>query len=1070
MNRYCKIPFFVGLLFLSLVSWGQESQVEVQSLSVEDGLSNRWVNSITQTQDGYIWIGTNYGLNRYDGQEFKQYTSYSHQLQNDNVNRVHATSDDLLWLFYGNKSMGLDVVPNWLVRGIDLLDQKTDKLTPFENLFPNAGFSVKELAGTYLDEKAHLWLWTKKGKVYKYDGELKEIYRLEKEGRINALLKGRDGNLYVINDKNLLNVDPSGEILWKEKLSFLSEYLYEDKEGILWITELFELGESTSEEGAVKNTKRSPFLHYKKRGLPIEQYTFDLDQGAILNNKKDNYYTRADFDKADRIWAFEFGNIELIDPVNNWIYNFTEKQGLEPIGITTTCSFFDQNNVAFLGTDDGFYIINVEQNEITSIFKDIPENISARAILDYSADTLLICTYGNTYWYHKKTGALSPLPLLKGGSRFGGLIDSRGRVLLGTHGPYIEELELSKNKISRYDFKYPKEIVPAARKLFEDKQTKRIWVGLNKGLAYLEEEEKKLIDFEPGADFLDFNDHGVQCFYQKEKDLWLGTSNGLFLYQEGKGLVKKYMDFPNTNINYIHEDKEGIFWLSTLGGGLLRWDRGKEEVIQFTTNDGLSNNVIYASIEDQKGRLWLPSNIGLMCFDKQQFTTITYYPSDGLPQEEFNNVSYCQTREGLFYFGGIKGVVGFDPENLIFEKSKAVNLVITAFSKNDPETGRLVSALEDLRASETITINPNENAFVLNFAMLHFRGARQIKYRYKIEGIDSDWIFTDENAIRINRLPYGEYTLKLKGQGGGQWSSQELIIPIKVIKPYYKKVWFYLLLLLGLGSLIFLFVQWRIRFLQKEKEQLELEVQKRTEQINEQNQKLEALNATKDQFFGILAHDLRGPMLSFRGLSGKIRYLVEHNKEDRIGELSASVEMAYSKLENLLDNLLNWALMQKGALPYSPQEINLREAVEEVIELFEETASINNITLINEVSSKTLVFADANGLSSIIRNLVNNAIKFSGSGTSIIISSRKNKEKVICSVEDQGIGMSPEELKTLFDFNMQKRKIRKSGSKKGTGLGLVLCKELIDLHNGELEVESKEGKGTSILFSLPHEK
>ncbi len=1065
MNRYCKIPFFVGLLFLSLVSWGQEYQVEVQSLSVEDGLSNRWVNSITQTQDGYIWIGTNYGLNRYDGQEFKQYTSYSHQLQNDNVSKVQATSNNLLWLFYGIYSMGLDAVPNWSVRGIDLLDQETEKIISFEDFFPNADFSVKELAGTHLDEKAHLWLWTKKGKVYKYDGELKEVYRLEKEGRINTLIKGRADNFYLINDKRLLNIDQSGEVLWKEELSFLSEYLYEDKEGTLWIAELLEL-----EKGWEKDRKGNPYMYCKKVGSPLEQYRPDFDRELLLNNKISNDYTRADFDRKDRIWTFEFGNIELIDPANNWIYNFTEKQGLQAIDKTITCSFFDQNNVAFLGTDEGFYIINVEQNEISSIFKDTPGEISARAILDYSTDTILICTYGNTYWYHKKTGALSPISLLRGESRFGGLIDSRGRILLGTHGPYIEELEISMDKLSRYDFKYPRDIVPASRKLFEDKRTKRIWVGLSKGLAYLDEEEKKLIEFEPGADFPDFNDHGIQCFYQKENDLWLGTSNGLFLYQEEKGLVKKYTDFPNTNINYIHEDKEGLFWLSTLGGGLLRWDRSKEEVIQFTTNDGLSNNVIYASIEDQKGRLWLPSNIGLMCFDKEQFTTITYYPSDGLPQEEFNNASYCKTREGLFYFGGIKGVVGFDPENMVFEKSKAVNLVITEFSKNDPETGRLLSALEDLRASETITINPNENAFVLNFAMLHFRGARQIKYRYKIEGIDSDWIFTDDNTIRINRLPYGEYTLKLKGQGGGQWSSQELIIPIKVIKPYYKKVWFYLLLLLGLGSFIFLFVQWRIRFLQKEKEQLELEVQKRTVQINEQNQKLEALNATKDQFFGILAHDLRGPMLSFRGLSGKFRYLVEHKKEDRIGELSASVEMAYSKLENLLDNLLNWALMQKGALPYSPQEINLREAAEEVIELFKETATINDITLVNEVHPKTLVFADANGLSSVLRNLVNNAIKFSGNDSFIVVSSSKNKDKVICTVKDQGIGMSPEELKTLFDFNMQKRKIRKSGSKKGTGLGLVLCKELIDLHNGELMVESEEGKGTSILFSLPHEK
>ncbi len=1043
---------------MSLLVKGQDYKVEVQFLSVEEGLSNRWVNSITQTQDGYVWIGTNYGLNRYDGQKFKQYTSFTHQLQSDKIKIVHATSNDLLWLFYGEEFEETDLLSVWEFSGIDIMDQKSEEVLPFEEVLDDLPFSLKDLAGTHLDEKAHLWLWTKAGKVYRYDGALKEMYTLDEPSRISSMIKGRAGDLYLLVGKKFLHVSESGVLVSEEELPFFAENMYQDKENTLWLESLFNLK---------KENEGEPYLYYKKVGAPFKLYTPEFGGNLLLNTKKYSYYTGTYFDKEDRLWSYDMEKLELIDPANNWTYNFKEKTGENP-EVKLRCFFFDRNNIAFIGTENGFFIINVEQNKINSLFKNDPIGVSARAILDYSADSLLVCTYEKSYWYNKKTEELSIIPALNGKSQYGGIIDSKGRIILGTHSEFVEHLKMPSGEVTRYTFKENDNIIPAALNVYEDKKTKRIWVGLTKGLAYLDEKEGALVWYEPKEDFLVIKDLYVQCFYQNEKGLWIGTSNGLFLYQEGKGMVQEFNHFPNSNINYIHEDKAGIFWLSTLGGGLLRWDQESEDVLQFTTTEGLSNNVVYATIEDEQERLWMPSDFGLMCFDKKYFTTTIYYPSDGIPHEEFNNASYCKTREGQLYMGGIKGVIGFDPEELAFPKPTMVNLIITGFAKNDPETGRLVDALVDFRKKEAITINPDENAFVLDFVMLHFRGARQIKYRYKIEGIDKEWIFIEDNTIRVNRLPYGKYTLRLKGQGGGQWSSPELEIPIEVIKPFYKKVWFYILLFLGLGSLLFLFVSWRISAVKKEKEQLELEVQKRTEQINEQKQKLEALNDTKDQFFGILAHDLRGPMLSFRGLSDKFRYLVENNKEERLGELSASVETAYSKLENLLDNLLNWALIQKGRLPYNPQQTSLHQASKEVIELFEEVAKIKEITLINEVKPKTLVFADQYGLSAILRNLINNAIKFSDKGTNIIISSGLDKNKtLVCQVRDQGVGIPPEELEVLFDFDLQKKKTQRAGNKKGTGLGLVLCKELIDLHGGVLLVESKEGKGTLVSFSFP---
>ncbi len=244
-------------------------------------------------------------------------------------------------------------------------------------------------------------------------------------------------------------------------------------------------------------------------------------------------------------------------------------------------------------------------------------------------------------------------------------------------------------------------------------------------------------------------------------------------------------------------------------------------------------------------------------------------------------------------------------------------------------------------------------------------------------------------------------------------------------------------------------------------------LQKKNQTINEQKQMLEQLNSTKDQFFGIIAHDLRGPMLSFRNLSEKIRYLIDSRQTERIDALGQSVDEAYSKLERLLDNLLQWALVQRGTLPFEPQNITLEETVQEVFDLFSEMAQTKQVYLESRVEKGLYLYADANALAAILRNLINNALKYSMPGARVSIATQNRAKTFQIIIVDEGMGFSPIELENLFQLEAQ-RKTPVGNKERGTGLGLQLCKELMELHKGQIRVDSQLDKGTQIYLTFPY--
>lgn len=233
-----------------------------------------------------------------------------------------------------------------------------------------------------------------------------------------------------------------------------------------------------------------------------------------------------------------------------------------------------------------------------------------------------------------------------------------------------------------------------------------------------------------------------------------------------------------------------------------------------------------------------------------------------------------------------------------------------------------------------------------------------------------------------------------------------------------------------------------------------------------QNEQLKNINDRRNQLFSVIAHDLRGPIISFQDISKRITYLQENGKPQDVDKMLKMTDVAAKNLNSLLDNLLSWSLTEQGNFPNHPTRVNLKSLCEDCIELFKPLAEIKGVKLKQHAFADQFIFADKNAMAIILRNLVNNAIKFSTQGDQVVLRSKKTKGRVLLEVQDTGIGITPQIQKKIFTLNDDKVMLGTQGEK-GTGLGLVLCKQLVEMNEGKLSLQSQVGKGTQFTISFP---
>ena len=567
--------------------------------------------------------------------------------------------------------------------------------------------------------------------------------------------------------------------------------------------------------------------------------------------------------------------------------------------------------------------------------------------------------------------------------------------------------------------------------IYEDSRG-RIWIGTNGGGLNLfnnkNENYFRLLHEPQKKNGLSSNSIFSICESKKSKinsdenytTLWVGTSYGL-----NKVTIN--------NSDFINEKNQL-----------------KVDVKTYTINDGLPDNSVKSIIEDDHGKLWLGTSNDLSEFNPETEKFVNYSKSNGLKGNDFNINSGLGTKDGLIFLGGVNGMNIFNPSQIV-QSSYAPPIQITDFQlfNKSVEVGKDSPLESEISFADKIELSYDQNIFAFKFASLDFNSNQSIHYAYKLEGLDKDWIYsgTRRYAAYTNLGP-GTYNFLVKGTNSdGVWSDKVKSLKVKINSPWWKTGWAYALYLI----IIFLGLVGIRRFeITRTKLRNELKMREF------ESQKLREIETMKSRFFANLSHEFRTPLMLIKGP-------LEQLREGKIKEnLDHQYDLIYRNTENLqtlIDELLELTQLEASAIPIRARNQNLISVLRGIFYSFESVASQKNISIefISDESS-ICAWVDRDKLEKIINNLLSNSFKFTPEGGIITLSVKTiNSDKdnfAEINISDSGIGISEDKLERIFDrfYQVDDSSRRAYG---GSGIGLSLVKELVDLHKWKINVQSQ---------------
>jgi signal transduction histidine kinase/DNA-binding response OmpR family regulator len=567
--------------------------------------------------------------------------------------------------------------------------------------------------------------------------------------------------------------------------------------------------------------------------------------------------------------------------------------------------------------------------------------------------------------------------------------------------------------------------------------------------------------------------------------LWVGTwADGLHQFDEQSGKFKRFVhdagnphSVANNFIRAIYEDCAGRLWIGT-DGGLDELDRATKQFKHYTEKDGLPNNKIWGILEDDRGRLWLSTNNGISCFDPKASTNSAfknYTVRDGLSHQEFNRGAYFKSNNGEMFFGGMNGVTAFHPDG-IGDNPFVPPVVITACKRYNTDDAEGIAIVErGISARQEIKFSYKDNIISFEFAALNFRNSEQNQYAYKLEGYREQWIqLGAHREATFTNLDPGEYVLRVKGSNNdGVWNEEGASLKIIITPPWWRTWWAY-----ALYGVIFFGLLYGLRRYETSRQQFK----HRAELEHVQAEKLHELNHLKSRFFANISHEFRTPLTLIMGQVEALHS--DETAESKKAKLAMAARNA-QKLLTLINQLLDLSKFEAGQMTLRASQQNIVPLLKHLTATFESWAAQKKIALQFETSQDDVpVRFERDKIEKVMYNLLSNALKFTPEGGKVsvqlavlsdqlsVISHQLPVKKLMAddclliTIRDSGIGIPHDRLPYIFDrfYQVDSSQTREY---EGTGIGLALVQELVQLHGGGISVESAVGFGTTFVISLP---
>jgi signal transduction histidine kinase/ligand-binding sensor domain-containing protein/DNA-binding response OmpR family regulator len=1047
-------------------------------------LSHNWVLALYEEKAGGLWVGTQRGLNRLDPA-----TGHVLRYRHD-PDDPHSLSHDLVWTIFEDQDSTL-----WIgtERGLNRLDRTTSRFTRYihdpgipHSLSSNRVYAVHE------DRRGRLWVSTANGlnRLDRTTGRFtRHLYneQLPHEQR-NDILFGiaarSEERPHVIRGICDDPIEP--EVLWVST-----------EEGILRFDArtgrftrhmpdpdhpdrsiVMDVVPDPAAEGILWLTTNGGGLYrFDTRTRRFASYRHDPHMPtSIGSDKLGPLYV----DRTGMIWVGSFGHgVSRFHPARGGFMWYRHVPGLPNslihTDVWTVCE--DHNGVLWIGTNNGLSRLDRDTDAFTHFVHDPndPYSLSSSNInftFEDRSGVLWVATYG---------GGLNRLDRTTG--HF-------------THYRHDPEDATSLGS----DF---------VGQLFED-QLGTLWAGTwGGGLHAFDRTTGRFTRFRHDPkDPASLSDDRVLDIYEDAAGrLWVSTYNGLNRFvpstsaapqstgtAEGsdprRGRFIRYQHDPADEDGLSHMSvygiverarEPGVLWLATPGGGLNRLDTRTGAFTHYTEQNGLADNRVVGILEDDAGRLWMSTADGLSRFDPESETFRNYGMNSGLQVEEFNPASYFKSRGGEMFFGGINGLQAFFPAQIVDDPTPPT-VVLTGLKlfNESVEVGAGATLPRPLAQMEAIRLDHRQKVVTFEFVALHYLNPDQNQYAYRLDGFDVDWVTaSSQRSATYTNLHPGEYVFRVKAANSdGVWNEEGASIRLVILPPFWRTPWFFALCLLGLFAAAYAGYRVRVQHLRARARALKALVKDRTQALEAEKQKTEEqaqrlldMDEAKNRFFANISHEFRTPLTL---ITGPLEDLLAGAHGRLPPDLHAQHQLLLRnarRLLRLVNQLLDLARVESDRIELHRQLNDVSSFLRELIRRFIPLAERRQITLKFqfERTPQPLRF-DPEKLEKVFNNLLSNALKFTPEGGKVWVTlgtRRVGEESVVeAVVKDTGPGIPQEDVSRIFDRFVQVANAP-ARAQGGTGIGLALAKELVERHEGRILVESEPGFGSAFIVRLP---
>ncbi len=1112
----------VGVLVMVLICTVppvSAQNIRFKNIALSQGLSQSSVQAMIQDRRGFLWFGTQDGLNCYDGYTMTVYRSSqgdSTALPNSFVQTLYEDRSGALWV-------------GTLGGGAARMQRSSRRFTTFQTT-PSAGAPERNIYALTEDNIGRMWLATSGGllRLNPQSGLVEERFTPQNSPlssiMIRTLATDAQGCIWIGTPKGLYCYNPST----KEWNTIAQSQGLANNDIRAVAADYLPVASTERTQGlASLRSAAPPSAPERPNALWVGTANGIYRVDCLAKRVTDSYPAAV---QDTPIQALSQGMSGTL-----WVGYAGE--GLQMINTRTRASsllrhaigkpeslshnavlsvFVDRQNMLWVGTDGaGVCYFNSDEYRFEFINNDNGSgtNIVMSMLEDKQGFIWFGTLAGGLQVYDPRTGTIRNYqhnpnnPRSISSNFIWSLAEDRsGALWIGTNGGGLCRFDRASSSFTtyRHDDTNPTSLPDnTIHSLLHDTQG-RLWIATDNGLAMMNRENGTFTTFRNTSGTAkqgEISSNAVRTLYESRRGaLWVCTrGGGLNRFDPATGTFETFRhSASNTNslssdeVMSIREDSKGILWIGTVNG-LNRFDPANGSFSAFHEKDGLPNKYVCSIIEDSGGLLWLATGRGISRFNPHNGSFSVFEEVSIRAGSEFNQDACLKDHAGYMYFGSVAGFVRFHPDS-VQTNYLVPPIVLTAFKRfNKPvELDTVISEKRELHLSV------DDSFIAFEFAALSFSLPDKIRYSCRLENFDTDWVDlgTKREATYTN-LEAGEYTLHVRATNYDGIRSNDGVTLRIIIHPHWWQTVWAKLVFLGIVVIIGVgLYQWRVRRIEKHQRELEQTINERTaelsagsKEIKRQNDVLLLLNTEKNEFLGIAAHDLKNPLTSIILSASIIQQYQSRMTVAEFHEQTNHILITARRMQETILNLLDINAIESGRFKFSPIAMNIVEVVNDVVEGYYLRAKDKDIRLhFNHESDEIMMLCDRNALMQILENLISNAIKYSPLSTSVYVTVSSSsgdqlptifarEEAAIervqmrdrharVEIQDEGPGLTPDDKEQLFN-KFAKLSAKPTGGEHSTGLGLSIVKKIAEAMGGRVWCESELGKGATFIVELP---